>query len=139
MREERKVAATRRLGGWAVGLGAALLLAYSPALAAQDTTKGKATYVAWCAGCHGDLGDGLGYAAEYMQPRPRDFTGAVYKIRSTASGQIPTDADIMRAIDEGLPERRCPPGRIGCRRATVATCWPTSRASPRSSPTPAST
>ncbi len=108
MREERKVAATRRLGGWAVGLGAALLFASSPALAAQDTTKGKAVYVSWCAGCHGDAGDGQGYAATYMQPRPRDFTGAIYKIRTTASGQIPTDADILRAIDEGLPGTAMP-------------------------------
>src|SRR5437773_4770595 len=37
-----------------------------------------------------------------MLPRPRNFTGAVYKIRTTASGQLPTDADLMRAIDEGL-------------------------------------
>src|SRR5947208_16959401 len=37
-----------------------------------------------------------------MLPRPRNFTGAVYKIRTTASGQLPTDADLLRAIDEGL-------------------------------------
>jgi DMSO reductase family type II enzyme heme b subunit len=43
-----------------------------------------------------------------MLPRPRDFTGAIYKIRTTASGQIPTDADLMRAIDEGLPGSAMP-------------------------------
>src|SRR6266536_4010760 len=69
----------------------------------QDTTHGKVVYAKWCAGCHGDGGAGDGPAAAYMLPRPRDFTGAVYKIRTTASGQLPTDADLMRAIDEGLP------------------------------------
>src|SRR2546423_15233838 len=43
-----------------------------------------------------------------MLPRPRNFTGAVYKIRTTASGQLPTDADLMRAIDEGLPGSAMP-------------------------------
>src|SRR5213593_3455893 len=74
----------------------------------QDTTKGKAVYVKWCAGCHGDGGAGDGPAAAYMLPRPRNFTGAIYKIRTTASGQLPTDADLMRAIDEGLPGTAMP-------------------------------
>src|ERR1041384_297 len=83
-------------GGWWGGLRV-----YSP-LPAQDTTAGKTVYVKWCAGCHGDTGAGDGPAAHYMLPRPRDFTGAVFKIRTTASGQLPTDADLMRAIDDGL-------------------------------------
>src|SRR5438034_375559 len=77
-------------------------------LTAQDTVKGKAVYVKWCAGCHGDTGAGDGAAAPAMVPRPRNFTGAVYKIRTTASGQLPTDADLMRAIDEGLPGSAMP-------------------------------
>jgi mono/diheme cytochrome c family protein len=77
-------------------------------LAAQDTTRGKAVYVKWCAGCHGDGGAGDGAAAGYMVPRPRDFTGAIYKIRTTASGQLPTDADLERAIDDGLPGSAMP-------------------------------
>jgi DMSO reductase family type II enzyme heme b subunit len=43
-----------------------------------------------------------------MLPPPRDFTGAIYQIRSTASGELPTDADLMRAIDEGLPGTAMP-------------------------------
>src|SRR5436190_765104 len=74
----------------------------------QDTTKGKAVYVKWWAGCHGDGGAGDGPSAAHMLPRPRNFTGAIYKIRSTASGQLPTDADLMRAIDEGLPGSAMP-------------------------------
>ena len=69
---------------------------------AQDTTAGKTVYAKWCAGCHGDQGAGDGAAAKHMIPPPRDFTGAIYQIRSTASGNLPTDADVMRSIDEGL-------------------------------------
>ena len=56
---------------------------------AQDTTAGKIVYVKWCAGCHGEGGAGDGEAARYMLPHPRDFTGAIYQIRSTASLQSP--------------------------------------------------
>src|SRR5438128_12586587 len=98
-----EVRAVSRLGGWAVSATAVLLTAYPPdRLSAQDTTAGKKVYVKWCAGCHGEDGKGDGPAAAYMLPRPRDFTGAVYQIRTTANGQLPTDADLMRSIDDGL-------------------------------------
>src|SRR5437879_13216557 len=74
----------------------------------QDTTRGKAVYVKWGAGGDGDGGAGDGAAAAHMLPRPRNFTGAIYKIRTTASGQLPTDADLLHAIDEGLPGSAMP-------------------------------
>ncbi|HWT77850.1 MAG TPA: ethylbenzene dehydrogenase-related protein, partial [Candidatus Methylomirabilis sp.] len=37
-----------------------------------------------------------------LAPRPRDFTRGLYKIRSTASGQRPTDTDLFRVITEGM-------------------------------------
>jgi len=77
-------------------------------LPVQDTAHGKAVYVKWCAGCHGDTGAGDGPAASHMLPRPRDFTGAIYKIRTTASGQLPTDQDVLRSIDDGLPGTAMP-------------------------------
>src|SRR5437870_13508209 len=70
-------------------------------LAAQDTTAGKRVYVKWCAGCHGDAGAGDGAAAAFMLPRPRDFTNGVFQIRPTASGELPTDADLIRVAEEG--------------------------------------
>src|SRR2546421_8382005 len=89
--------------GALLGLGIALRFPLPSSLfPMQDTTRGKTVYVKWCAGCHGDGGAGDGTAAAHMLPRPRNFTGAIYKIRTTASGQLPTDADLMRAIDEGL-------------------------------------
>src|SRR2546427_11744859 len=85
-------------------VGEVLLAAYpATRLPAEDSTAGKNVYVKWCAGCHGETGAGDGPAASTMLPRPRNFTGAVYKVRTTGSGQLPTDADLMRAIDDGLP------------------------------------
>src|SRR6266571_3673200 len=81
---------------------AAIVLLRAPCSFAQDTTAGKVVYTKWCAGCHGDNGAGDGPAAKHMIPPPRDFTGAIYQIRSTPSGQLPTDADLLRSIDEGL-------------------------------------
>src|SRR5213080_2633179 len=88
--------------------GSTPLTAHVSRLTPQDTTAGKVVYAKWCAGCHGDGGAGDGPAAAHMLPRPRNFTGAIYKIRTTASGQLPTDADLMRAIDEGLPGSAMP-------------------------------
>src|SRR2546428_10987324 len=97
------------LGGGGVSAAGVFHTAYPPdRLSAKDTTAGKRVYVKWCAGCHGDAGAGDGPAASHMLPRPRDFTGAIYKIRTTASGQLPTDQDGLRSIDEGLPGTAMP-------------------------------
>ncbi len=83
--------------------------AWTPApLSGQDGPDGEALYQQWCAGCHGVEGTGDGPAAEWMLPRPRDFTKALYQIRSTPSGQLPTDEDILRVIDEGMPGTTMP-------------------------------
>lgn len=92
----------------AVPLGAAAaMLCLTAALHAQ-APRGKAVYDKWCASCHGVDGDGNGEAAAYMLPRPRDFTRAVYQIRTTPSGEIPTDADLMRVVNDGMPGTAMP-------------------------------
>ena len=72
---------------------------------------GEWVYRGLCIGCHGVEGDGNGavweladvYAPEHKLPRkPRDFTEAVYKLRSTPSGSFPTDVDLFRSISRGL-------------------------------------
>jgi mono/diheme cytochrome c family protein len=69
---------------------------------------GKAIYDRWCAGCHGEDGAGRGEAAAFMLPQPRDFTRAAYQIRTTASGELPTDADLRRVVDDGMPGTAMP-------------------------------
>ena len=100
---------TRRACTLTASVVAAMLVGV-PRLSSQapQQTQGQRVYDRWCSECHGSEGRGDGSAAAYMFPRPRDFTGAVYQIRSTASGSIPTDADIRRVIDEGMPGTAMP-------------------------------
>ncbi len=86
----------------------ALALPSTPLAAQEDGGAGAQIYDRWCAGCHGVEGDGNGPAAAWMLPRPRDFTGATYQIRTTESGALPTDEDILRVIDEGMPGTSMP-------------------------------
>jgi len=82
-----------------------VLLAPAPGAFGQtrEASLGRRVYVEQCAICHGDEGDGRGPAANHFATPPRDFTSGRYKIRSTASGQLPTDDDLARTIVRGLP------------------------------------
>ena len=75
---------------------------------AQDLERGQEVYEEWCTSCHGAEGRGDGPAAEYMLPRPRDFTLGLFQIRTTGSGELPTDEDILRVIDDGMPGTTMP-------------------------------
>jgi mono/diheme cytochrome c family protein len=67
-----------------------------------SATNGQILYTAHCAGCHGERGDGNGVAARFLYPRPRDFTAAEYRLTSTTN-LVPTDDDLMNAINRGMP------------------------------------
>jgi mono/diheme cytochrome c family protein len=58
--------------------------------------------------CHGLDGRGDGAAAPALIPRPRDFTSAKFKLRTTESGSLPTDDDIVRTITYGVPGTSMP-------------------------------
>jgi mono/diheme cytochrome c family protein len=64
--------------------------------------RGKALYERYCIFCHGAQGDGQGESAPYLTPKPRDFTKAVFKCRSTPSGSLPTDNDLFNTITRGI-------------------------------------
>ena len=64
---------------------------------------GKAIYDQKCAQCHGYNGDASSVGKEFFRPQPRDFTGGLYKFRSTANGELPTHEDIKRSIKNGMP------------------------------------
>lgn len=64
--------------------------------------KGKIIYFKRCSFCHGLTGAGDGPAADFMDPRPRDFTIGTFKFRTTASGELPTDEDLFRTVSRGL-------------------------------------
>jgi len=63
---------------------------------------GRTIYQARCAVCHGVKGDGKGMRAGDMKIKPRDFTSAKYKFRSTPTGALPTDEDLFKTISRGL-------------------------------------
>lgn len=70
--------------------------------------EGKQLYDKYCSQCHGLTGDGVGPATPRVKPMPRDFTAGKYKFRTTPSGKLPTDADLRRAIRDGLPYTSMP-------------------------------
>src|ERR1700752_1789281 len=63
---------------------------------AGHADSGKKLYRRYCVGCHGPLGDGNGENAQWIEPKPRDFTAATFKCRSTPTGTLPTDADLYK-------------------------------------------
>jgi len=88
----------------------------APAGDSPPVTQGLINYGQWtyrglCIGCHGKGADGNGavweladkWSPKHKLPRkPRDFTAAVFKVRSTPSGSLPTDRDLFMAISRGL-------------------------------------
>ena len=69
---------------------------------ATNVQHGKAVYDLRCVECHGATGQGDGPSAAYLMPRPRDFTAGKYKIRSTETGSVPTDDDLIATVRRGI-------------------------------------
>src|SRR6266699_6962067 len=65
-------------------------------------SAGKALYQRYCVGCHGPQGDGAGENAAWVDPKPRDFTIATFKCRSTPTGTLPTDQDLFNTLGRGV-------------------------------------
>jgi mono/diheme cytochrome c family protein len=70
--------------------------------------SGKNLYVKYCSQCHGEKGDGEGYAAPHLRPRPRNFTTGKFKVRTTPSGALPTHSDLVNIIRQGMPYTSMP-------------------------------
>lgn len=87
----------------------------TPAASSEiDGIKGHAPdaaydYRRYCVGCHGELGDGNGENTPWLDPKPRDFTAAIFKCRSTPTGTLPTDEDLYDTIARGLDRSVMPP------------------------------
>ena len=82
--------------------------------AAQDAgteaqrESGKKLYLHYCSQCHGEKGDGEGYAAPHLRPRPRNFTTGKFKVRTTPNGALPTHQDLVNIIRRGMPYTSMP-------------------------------
>ncbi len=72
---------------------------------------GKKVYETRCLICHGAKGDGKGLVGvirksekngRILEIHPRDFTKAVFRFRTTSTGCMPTDDDLLRTIENGI-------------------------------------
>jgi mono/diheme cytochrome c family protein len=76
-----------------------------------NAAAGKEDYRRWCVGCHGKEGNGEGENAPYLDPKPRDFTEALFRWRSTPTGTLPTDQDLYDTITRGVVDTHMPTWR----------------------------
>ena len=70
--------------------------------------SGKRLYLKYCSQCHGENGDGEGYASPHLRPRPRNFTTGKYKVRTTPNGALPTHQDLVNILRRGMPYTSMP-------------------------------
>ncbi len=78
------------------------------ALARRANMQGKDLYKFRCEVCHGEQGMGDGVAADRMYPKPRDFSLALFKYKTSPGTELPRDDDLFRTIKFGLPGTAMP-------------------------------
>ncbi|MGD9635553.1 MAG: cytochrome c [Pirellulales bacterium] len=73
-----------------------------PEANAAQLKLGAEVYATRCQQCHGVNGDGLGVAAGYLSPRPRDYTKGIFKFTSTPYGAKPRRSDLIATLRRGV-------------------------------------
>ena len=63
--------------------------------AAGVLRHGREQYSMYCAGCHGENGDGEGPASRFMSPKPRDFRKGRVKFAAVPANTLPRDEDLL--------------------------------------------
>jgi mono/diheme cytochrome c family protein len=92
---------------WAATTASVRLTAQDVGTEAQRES-GKKLYLQYCSQCHGEKGDGEGYATPHLYPRPRNFTTGKFKVRTTPNGALPTHQDLVNIIRRGMPYTSMP-------------------------------
>jgi cytochrome c oxidase cbb3-type subunit 2 len=87
---------------WMAGPPSVVPTARPPRPSARLRARGESLYRERCAGCHGEAGDGKGPLASRLRVPPTSFVAAVYKLRSTPTGSIPTDDDLFATVTRGV-------------------------------------
>jgi hypothetical protein len=72
------------------------------------STQGNLLYASLCRSCHGDDGRGESALAAQLDPPVRDLTRCNFKYRSTVSGTLPSDDDLLSTLYAGIPGTRKP-------------------------------
>ncbi len=82
-----------------------------------DSDSGKKLFDVNCAVCHGIEGDSKGQvcfsstvekSGRVIETAARDFTVGVFRFRSTPTGCLPTDDDVVRIFSNGIPKSFMP-------------------------------
>jgi mono/diheme cytochrome c family protein len=82
---------------------------FPPMPSAEQIEAGKRVYFTKCVWCHGVEGSGDGPGADRLWPRPRNFNQGTFKIRHTASGELPLpQQDLFQTVTHGLPGSAMP-------------------------------
>lgn len=104
---------------WLVAAVALAVLSVPSILFAQEYRKpdpvqqdklelGKKVYFKRCVWCHGVEGGGDGPSADRLFTRPRNFIQGTFKIRTTDSGELPLDENLIKTVKNGLPGSAMP-------------------------------
>lgn len=84
---------------------------------AKTLELGKTVFAQRCVICHGDKGDGKGLVGIIHRYQtkgsvhdilPRDFTTGVFRFRTTSTGCMPVDDDLLRVLSTGIPRSYMP-------------------------------
>ncbi|MBI4687867.1 MAG: cytochrome c [Nitrospirae bacterium] len=79
--------------------------------------QGKRIFQEYCAVCHGEKGDGNGQvcfvrnrekSGRVLVTYPRDFTAGSFKFRTTPTGCLPTDDDLLKTVTNGISKSSMP-------------------------------
>lgn len=76
-------------------LFAGVAFAGAPKASPELLAKGKTSYATNCLSCHGEKGDGMGPAGQYMNPKPRNLITDKYKAGDKRD-------KVFKSISEGL-------------------------------------
>ena len=75
----------------------------------EPRSSGERVYATYCVGCHGEQGLGDGPAAEFLNPKPRNFVEGEYKyFHFNESGPLPSDESLLITVRNGLPGSSMP-------------------------------
>lgn len=121
--EKEKNEIRKRSGAAALGCLAFLLTVVPGTVRDAGATDsavdmGKKVYKERCLVCHGEKGNGKGPASamqrsekngRILKVSPRDFTTGVFRFRSTPTGCMPVDSDLIRLVDLGITRSFMPP------------------------------
>lgn len=94
------------------GLDASLTVPTTGYEYSENAKSGRLIYEQHCIGCHGVAGGGDGPAAQWLAPKPRNFTSGVFKFSTTRPGTLPSHDDLMKTVTQGLPGSSMPSFRL---------------------------